>query len=79
MRSAYHHLIRKYDKKEVQKLYTLTAHEEFAEWEWREDLEWAVPIENRELEECLAGQLEWLDMLGLQKAQAPMELRERKE
>ena len=33
VRLAYHHLIRKYNEKEVQKLYTLTAHEEFVEWE----------------------------------------------
>ena len=63
---AYHHLVKIYDKKEVQKLHTLSACEEFAEWEWRDDLGWAVPIENRELEECLAGQLEWLDMSGFQ-------------
>ena len=71
--------MRIYNEKEVQKLYTLSACEEFVEWEWREDLGWVVPIENRELEECLAGQLEWLDKLSLQRTQLTMELWERRE
>ena len=36
---AYHHLIQKNNKKDMQKLYMWQAHEEFVKWQWQEDLE----------------------------------------